>query len=61
MILTDNPGELIGNGRRKTVIISPSEASREDVYKRQVQVPLELIAFPLRSGIKPSGIKLIAA
>ena len=26
-----------------------------------VQVPLELIAFPLRSGIKPSGIKLIAA
>lgn len=29
MILTDNPGELVGNGRRKTVIISPSEASRE--------------------------------
>ena len=26
-----------------------------------VQVPLELIAFPLRSGIKPSGIKLIVA
>ena len=26
---TDNPGELVGNGRRKTVIISPSEASRE--------------------------------
>ena len=26
-----------------------------------IQVPLELIAFPLRSGIKPSGIKLIAA
>ena len=26
-----------------------------------IQVPPELIAFPLRSGIKPSGIKLIAA
>ena len=29
MILTDNPGELVGNGRRKTVIISPPKASCE--------------------------------
>ena len=38
MILTDNPGKLVGNGRRKTVIISPPKASRKvalrvSVYK----------------------------
>ena len=62
MILTDNPGKLVGNGRRKTVIISPPKAScevalRVGIYKYEPSSPVAKAYAEFAKEVSADGRK----